>query len=977
MVTSGEISKLHFFFFPFMAHGHMIPTLDMAKLFATKGAKSTILTTPLNANLFEKPIKSFNHQNPELEDITIQILDFPCTELGLPEGCENTDFIYSSPDLSKGDLNLKFLLSMTYFKEQLDQLLETVRPDCLVANMFFPWATEVAEKYNVPRLVFHGTGYFSLCASHCLRLHKPYKNAASSSEPFVIPDLPGDIVITEEQVIEKEEESVMGKFMKGMRESERNSFGVLVNSFYDLEPAYSDFFKISVAQRAWDIGPLSLGNREFKEKAERGKKASIDEHECLKWLDSKKPDSVIYISFGSMSSFTNEQLIEIAAGLEMSGHGFVWVVSKNGSQGEKEEWLPEGFEEKTKGEGLIIRGWAPQVLILDHQAIGGFLTHCGWNSLLEGVASGLPMVTWPVGAEQFYNEKLVTQVLKTGVSVGVKKMSRVVGDFISRDKVDRAVREVMAGEERRKRAKELAEMAKDAVKEGGSSDLELDRLMEEIKLVKLQNEKDQRQTNMSSDPRHKLHVMFFPFMAYGHIIPTLDMAKLFSTRGAKSTIITTPLNSKILQKPIDLFKNLNPSLEIDIHIFDFPCVELGLPEGCENVDFFTANNNEDREYITLKFFLSTRFFKDQLEKLLEKTRPDCLIADMFFPWATEAADKCHVPRLVFHGTGYFSLCAGYCIKVHKPQNRVASSCEPFLIPDLPGDIVITQEQIIDGDNESGMGKFMIEVRESEVKSSGVVVNSFYELESDYADFYKRFVAKRAWHIGPLSVINRGFEEKAERGKKASIDEAECLKWLDSKKPDSVIYISFGSVASFKNEQLIEIAAGLEASGINFIWVVRKNTDEKEEWLPEGMEERTKGKGMIIRGWAPQVLILEHQATGGFVTHCGWNSLLEGVAAGLQMVTWPIGAEQFYNEKLVTQVLRTGVSVGATKHVKVMEDFIIGREKVEKAVREVLLGEEAEERRTRAKKMAEMAKAAVEEGGSSFNDLNNFIQEFSP
>ncbi|CAH8295560.1 unnamed protein product [Eruca vesicaria subsp. sativa] len=469
MGTSGEPSKLHIFLFPYMAHGHMIPTLDMAKLFATKGAKSTILTTPLNANILEKPIKSFNQDNPGLEDITIHILDFPCTELGLPQGCENTDFFFSNPDLNTGDLNRKFLFSMEYFKEQLEQLLETVRPDCLVANMFLPWATKVAEK-----------------------LHKPYEKVASSSEPFVIPELPGDIVITEEQVIEKEEESLMGKFMKELRDSERSSFGVLVNSFHELEPAYSDFYKSSVAKRAWSIGPLSLGNREFKEKAERGKKASIDEHECLKWLDSKKRESVIYLSFGTMLSFNNEQLIEIAAGLEMSGHDFIWVVNKSVSQGEKEEWLPEGFEEKTKGRGLIIRGWAPQVLILEHQAVGGFLTHCGWNSLLEGVASGLPMVTWPIGAEQFYNEKLVTQVLKTGVSVGVKKMMKPVGDFISKEKVEKAVREVMAGEEMRKRAKQLADMAKDAVREGGSSDIEVNRLMEELKLVRLQREEEKR-----------------------------------------------------------------------------------------------------------------------------------------------------------------------------------------------------------------------------------------------------------------------------------------------------------------------------------------------------------------------------------------------------------------------------------------------------------------------------------------------------
>ncbi|KAL0792786.1 hypothetical protein Bca101_064163 [Brassica carinata] len=462
---------------------------------------------------------------------------------------------------------------------------------------------------------------------------------------------------------------------------------------------------------------------------------------------------------------------------------------------------------------------------------------------------------------------------------------------------------------------------------------------------------------MGSNPQ-RLHVMFFPFMAHGHMIPTLDMAKRFSSRGAKSTILTTPLNSKILQKHIDTFKNLNPSLEIEIQVLDFPCVQLGLPEGCENADFLTSNNNADREDMILKFFLSTRYFKDQLEKLLETMQPDCLIADMFFPWATQAAEKFNVPRLVFHGFGYFPLCFAYCIKLHKPQKRVASSCEPFVIPDLPGNIVMTREQISDSDEGTEMGKFMLEVKESEAKSSGVVVNSFYELEPDYADFYKSVVAKRAWHIGPLSVVNRGLGEKAERGKKASVDEVECIKWLDSKEPNSVVYISFGSVANFKNEQLIEIAAG-----------------DNEEWLPEGMEERTKGRGMIIRGWAPQVLILDHQATGGFVTHCGWNSLLEGVAAGVPMVTWPVGAEQFYNEKLVTQVLRTGVTVGAKRQVKGLEDYI-SREKVVEAVREMLDGEEAEDRRRRAKKLGEKANAAVEEGGSSFDDLNIFIEEFS-
>ncbi|KAF8112764.1 hypothetical protein N665_0062s0107 [Sinapis alba] len=463
-------------------------------------------------------------------------------------------------------------------------------------------------------------------------------------------------------------------------------------------------------------------------------------------------------------------------------------------------------------------------------------------------------------------------------------------------------------------------------------------------------------------------------MAQGHMIPTLDMAKLFSSRGAKSTIITTPINAKILEKQIKAFKKQNPDLQIRIKIFDFPCVELGLPEGCENVDFINSYQKPNSGDLSLKFLFSTKYMKQQLESFIETTKPSCLVGDMFFPWATQSAEKFGVPRLVFHGTSFFSLCCSYNMRIHKPHKKVATRSTPFVIPCLPGDIVMTSQQANVSNEETPRGKFMTEVRESESNSFGVLVNSFYELESTYADFYSNFVAKRAWHIGPLSLCNIDLVEKAGRGKKANVDEQECLKWLESKATGSVVYMSFGSGTSFTNEQLLEIAAGLEGSGQSFIWVVRinENQGENEEWLPEGFEERTKGKGLIIRGWAPQVLILDHKAVGGFVTHCGWNSAMEGIAAGLPMVTWPMGAEQFYNEKLLTKVLKTGVNVGATELVK--KGKLISREEVEKAVREVIVGEEAEERRQRAKKLGEMAKAAVEEGGSSYNSLNKFMAE---
>ncbi|CAH8262313.1 unnamed protein product [Arabidopsis lyrata] len=476
--------------------------------------------------------------------------------------------------------------------------------------------------------------------------------------------------------------------------------------------------------------------------------------------------------------------------------------------------------------------------------------------------------------------------------------------------------------------------------------------------------------------RERVHILFFPFMAHGHMIPILDMAKLFARRGAKSTLLTTPINAKILEKPIEAFKFQNPNLEIGIKILNFPCVELGLPEGCENRDFINSYHKSDSGDLFLKFLFSTKYMKQQLESFIETTKPSALVADMFFPWATESAEKFGVPRLVFHGTSSFALCCSYNMRIHKPHKKVATTSTPFVIPGLPGEIVITEDQANVADEETPFGKFWIEVRESETSSFGVLVNSFYELESAYADFYRSFVAKRSWHIGPLSLSNREFAEKAGRGKKANIDEQECLKWVDSKTPGSVVYLSFGSGTGLPNKQLLEIAFGLESSEQNFIWVVSKNENqgENEEWLPKGFEERITGKGLIIRGWAPQVLILDHKAIGGFVTHCGWNSTMEGIAAGLPMVTWPMGAEQFYNEKLLTKVLRIGVNVGATELVK--KGKMISREEVEKAVREVIAGEEAEERRIRAKKLGEMAKAAVEEGGSSYNDVNKFMEELN-
>lgn len=481
---SSESDQLHVLFFPLMAHGHLLPTLDIARLFAARGVKTTIITTPKNAHIFTKTIEKTQNSSAK---ISLKIIEFPAKEVGLPEGLENLDLITDQ------ETHRKFFSAMSLLEQPLNDILRELYPHGLVADMFFPWATDVASKHGIPRLVFHGTSFFSMCAANSVAKFKPHKTVSSNTDPFVLPGLPDKIELTSLQIADHIRlgfENDFTRLLGRAHEAENRSFGMLVNSFYELEPAYADYYINVMGKNAWHIGPVSLCNRNFEEKAQRGNAnanaASIEEHDyCLKWLGSKKPNSVVYVCFGTNSNFPASQLREIALGLEASGQEFIWVVKKNkNDDDQQEDWLPEGYEKRMEGKGLLIRGWAPQVLILEHESVGGFVTHCGWNSALEGISAGLPMVTWPIFAEQFYNEKLITDVLKIGVGVGAQQWIRLVGDFIKREAIEKAVKEIMVGEkveEMRSRAKTLGELAKSTVEEGGSSYTDLGLLIKELK----------------------------------------------------------------------------------------------------------------------------------------------------------------------------------------------------------------------------------------------------------------------------------------------------------------------------------------------------------------------------------------------------------------------------------------------------------------------------------------------------------------
>ncbi|PRQ23003.1 putative flavonol 3-O-glucosyltransferase [Rosa chinensis] len=349
-----------------------------------------------------------------------------------------------------------------------------------------------------------------------------------------------------------------------------------------------------------------------------------------------------------------------------------------------------------------------------------------------------------------------------------------------------------------------------------------------------------------------------------------------------------------------------------------------------------------------------------------------------FPWATDVAAKFGIPRIIFHGPGFFFLCASTTVMQYQPQREVLSDSESFVIPGLPDEIKMTKNKLapfLTLDGESELIKLVKASREAEERSYGIIVNSYYELEPDYAEHYRKVLGKKSWHISPVS-LGETEKDKAERGREGSVDEVhECMNWLNSKKANSVVYICFGSLTKFGDCQLLEIALALQASRQQFIWVVKTEKNDKEEWLPEGFEQRVEGKGLIIRGWAPQLLILQHEAVGAFLTHCGWNSTLEGVCAGVPMITWPVNADQFYNEKLVTEILGIGVAIGVQKweHVSVKSKASV-KETIEKALTGFMVGDEKEEIRSKVLVLRELARRAVEDGGSSFSDLTALIEE---
>ncbi|GKE03720.1 zeatin O-xylosyltransferase-like protein, partial [Tanacetum coccineum] len=201
-----------------------------------------------------------------------------------------------------------------------------------------------------------------------------------------------------------------------------------------------------------------------------------------------------------------------------------------------------------------------------------------------------------------------------------------------------------------------------------------------------------------------------------------------------------------------------------------------------------------------------------------------------------------------------------------------------------------------------------------------------------------------------------------------------LQWLDKHDQDSVIYVSFGTTTSLSNEQIQELAIGLEKSGQRFIWVLRDadkgdifEGEARRVELPKGFEERLEEKGLIVREWAPQLEILAHPATGGFMSHCGWNSSMESITMGVPIAAWPMHSDQPRNATLLIDVLKIGISVWDWSN----RGKLVTSSTIDTAIRNLMASGEGNEIRKRAAKLGVDVKRSVEEGGITRMEIDSF------
>ncbi|PKU78671.1 flavonol 3-O-glucosyltransferase UGT89B1 [Dendrobium catenatum] len=438
-----------------------------------------------------------------------------------------------------------------------------------------------------------------------------------------------------------------------------------------------------------------------------------------------------------------------------------------------------------------------------------------------------------------------------------------------------------------------------------------------------------------ADRRPLPHLLVFPFPAQGHLLPLLHLSTHLATRFAFSiTVIITPKNLPLIQPFLSSSSQIHPL------VLPLP-PSSSLPSGAEHIRTLPDGTPSAALIHALSSLRPSilRWAKSQ------SNPPSALISDFFLGWCVNLAADLQISHVSF-----FSVSALLAAILHPlflslpPPSSTPVSVSPslpsFPFPHLPS--VFRRYVAGNPDWDFTRESFL-----SNSLSSAAIFDTFDFFDSHYLSHLRSssYASGRLFAVGPIPPAV------------PESDNSNIFPYLDSCPPNSVVYICFGSQFTTEPALAAAISAGLESSGVRFVWAV--GTAAPEEF---------NGKGKVVKGWVPQRAVLEHVAVAAFVTHCGWNSVLEGLVAGVLLLAWPMEADQFVNAKLLVEDAGVAVRICEGGPGKVPEAAELGR----------LIGEAVEEGswpalRLKAAEMARKAKEAVAEGGSSFLAMEEMVK----
>ncbi|KAJ7950605.1 Glycosyltransferase [Quillaja saponaria] len=429
----------------FPAQGHINPLLQFSKRLENKGVKVTFVTTRFITNSINKESSS--------STINIEAISDGFDQGGM-----------AAAESHEAYLERFWQVGPETLAQLLDKLDNSGNPvDCVVYDSFMPWALDIAKKFGLIGAVFLSQS--NAVNNIYYHVHQGKLKLPLSNTQLLLPGLP--------PLAPHDMPTFLYAF--GTNPAFRNVLvdqfsnikradWVLCNTFYDLEPEVTDWLmKILPAVRT--IGPtipsMFLDKQLEDDKCYGFSIFKTEKEACIKWLDDKPNGSVVYVSFGSVAVLDSEQMEEIAFGLRNSGSYFIWVVRAS-----EEEKLPKDFLNASNEKGLVVT-WSPQLQVLAHEAVGCFMTHCGWNSTIEALSLGVPAIAVPHMSDQSTNAKFIMDVWEMGIIASVDEKG-----IVRQQAIENCIRELLEsdrGKEIKRNANKWKTLTLDALDEGGSS----------------------------------------------------------------------------------------------------------------------------------------------------------------------------------------------------------------------------------------------------------------------------------------------------------------------------------------------------------------------------------------------------------------------------------------------------------------------------------------------------------------------------